>query len=279
MEQTQRYERCVALLNVSGMNPQSRPTSNATNQSNWDQGFGGKISTILCPSDSVKAAPNTNEPARNNVVFCNGDYPTATWTGDASDFDNTNTFYRGAFGATYRCLGYEGLTDGSSNTVMISETVIGNAVNNSEGNVSNGVVHGDTRINATGIDTNPSLCITTYTSGKQYVTSTNNIRRMLAGRMYGTAYIGTTLFNTILPPGSPSCYRTGVANPTPHLASAHSNHTGGVNCGFGDGSVHFISDSVNCGVTSSAPVTIGVSPYGVWGALGTREGGEAVTYP
>jgi hypothetical protein len=75
-EQTQRYECCAALLEILGMNGQSRPGSGATNQSNWDNGFGGKISTILCPSDADKATPNTNEPARNNVVFCIGDYPT-----------------------------------------------------------------------------------------------------------------------------------------------------------------------------------------------------------
>ncbi|MDR1052899.1 MAG: DUF1559 domain-containing protein [Planctomycetaceae bacterium] len=90
-----------------------------------------------------------------------------------------------------------------------------------------------------------------------------------------------TLFHTILPPNSPSCFNTtGPAGTNLRMfLSANSNHNNGVNCGFGDGSVHFISDSVNCGITSSAPVTVGTSPYGVWGALGTREGGEAVTYP
>jgi prepilin-type N-terminal cleavage/methylation domain-containing protein len=280
MEQAQRYECCAALLEISGMNGQSRPTSNATNQSNWDQGFGGKINTILCPSDSAKAAPNTNEPARNNIVFCNGDYPTSVWTGNDNDLDSSTTFYRGAFGAAFRCFGYDGLADGSSNTVMISETVIGNAANNSEGNQADGMIRGDIRVNATGIATNPSLCVTSYTNGKQYVTSTGNIRRGLYGRLYGMPYIGTTMFTTILPPNSPSCYPGGGPSGTgSRIASATGNHTGGVNSGFGDGSVHFITDSVDCGNTSSAPVTVGVSPYGVWGALGTRDGGEAVTIP
>jgi prepilin-type N-terminal cleavage/methylation domain-containing protein len=281
MEQAQRYECCAALLAISGINGQTRPGSNATNQSNWDQGFGGKISTILCPSDSTKANPNTNEPARNNIVFSNGDYPTGVWTGNDNDIDASGTFYRGVFGATFRCFGYDGLVDGSSNTLMIAEAVIGNAVNNSEGNQANGMIRGDIRVNATGAMTNPSLCITSYTNGKQYVTSTGNIRRMLYGRMYGMPYIGTTMFSTILPPNSPSCYSGGgpTGEGSNHFASATSNHTGGVNCGLGDGSVHFISDSVNCGATSSAPVTVGASPYGIWGALGTRDGGEVVAIP
>jgi prepilin-type N-terminal cleavage/methylation domain-containing protein len=49
MEQVARYECCAALFSVSGVNGQSRPGSGATNQSNWDNGFGGKISAILCP--------------------------------------------------------------------------------------------------------------------------------------------------------------------------------------------------------------------------------------
>jgi prepilin-type N-terminal cleavage/methylation domain-containing protein len=280
MEQTQRYECCAALLEISGINGQSRPGSGATNQSNWDNGFGGKISTILCPSDASKATPNTNEPARNNIVFCIGDYPTGVWIND-NEIDTATTLYRGVFGATFRCFGYDGLVDGSSNTVMISETVIGNAMSNSEVNQADGMIRGDIRVNASGAMTNPSLCITSYTNGKQYVTSTGNIRRMFYGRMYGMPYIGTTMFNTILPPNSPSCYSGGssTGSGSTHFASATSNHTGGVNCGLGDGSVRFVSDTVDCGTTSSAPVTIGASPYGVWGAAGTRDGSESVALP
>jgi prepilin-type N-terminal cleavage/methylation domain-containing protein len=283
MEQAQRYACCDALFSVSGLNPQSRPTSGATNQSNWDQGYGGRISMILCPSDSTKAMPFTNEQARNNIVFSNGDYPTSTWPtpGNSNDFDTTKTFYRGAFGATFRYFGYDGLSDGSSNTMMISEAVIGNFISSTEGNQSTGMIRGDIRTEATGASTNPSLCITSYTNGKQYVsTSPNKIRRNLCGRWYSLGYIGVTLFNTILPPNSPSCFNySSPAGDVSNFSSATSNHNSGVNCGFGDGSVHFVNESVNYGTTSSAPVTIGVSPYGVWGALGTREGGEAVTYP
>jgi prepilin-type processing-associated H-X9-DG protein len=61
-----------------------------------------------------------------------------------------------------------------------------------------------------------------------------------------------------------------------------SNHTGGVNCTFVDGSVHFISETINCGDTTapgSNPTgyksyMIGPSVYGVFGALGTPQGGE-----
>ncbi|MDR2706205.1 MAG: DUF1559 domain-containing protein [Planctomycetaceae bacterium] len=52
------------------------------------------------------------------------------------------------------------------------------------------------------------------------------------------------------------------------------NHSGGVNAGMLDGSVRFISDTIDCNGASSGQVTSGKSPYGVWGALGTPAGGE-----
>ncbi|MDR1491185.1 MAG: hypothetical protein LBT05_00440 [Planctomycetaceae bacterium] len=49
------------------------------------------------------------------------------------------------------------MIDGLSNTLMIMETVIGNAVNNSEGNQANGMIRGDICVNATGASANLSL--------------------------------------------------------------------------------------------------------------------------
>jgi prepilin-type processing-associated H-X9-DG protein len=61
--------------------------------------------------------------------------------------------------------------------------------------------------------------------------------------------------------------------------SATSNHPGGVQVARADGSVFFASDTIDCGnLTAASPTaTTGASPYGVWGALGTRNGGEAKT--
>ena len=69
------------------------------------------------------------------------------------------------------------------------------------------------------------------------------------------------------------------------VTSASSYHSGGVNCVMGDGSVRFVSDTIDCG-DLSIPVSLnpagqtndhpvaGASPYGVWGAMGTCSGGE-----
>jgi hypothetical protein len=45
-----------------------------------------------------------------------------------------------------------------------------------------------------------------------------------------------------------------------------------------DGSVRFISDTINCvtsGITTPKQVTSGPSEFGVWGALGSISGGES----
>jgi prepilin-type processing-associated H-X9-DG protein len=75
------------------------------------------------------------------------------------------------------------------------------------------------------------------------------------------------------------------------IASASSNHTGGVNAAMCDGSVTFVSDTVHCGDLNTTPlsnineggnagnppsVTIRAKTYyGIWGGLGSRNGKES----
>ncbi|MDR2704163.1 MAG: DUF1559 domain-containing protein, partial [Planctomycetaceae bacterium] len=63
-------------------------------------------------------------------------------------------------------------------------------------------------------------------------------------------------------------------------------HTGGVNAAKMDGSVIFVSETIDCGNQTWSPGGTATSPnntdkpsresnYGVWGALGTRAAGES----
>lgn len=82
-------------------------------------------------------------------------------------------------------------------------------------------------------------------------------------------------FNTMLPPNSPSCL-VGNVN-TFGVFAPQSWHPGGVNSVFADGSVRFISETINAGNPAAPESLSGPSPYGVWGAFGTMCGGEVVS--
>ena len=58
-------------------------------------------------------------------------------------------------------------------------------------------------------------------------------------------------------------------------AAPRSNHPGGVNGAFADGSIRFVNQNINTGNLASPQVVSGNSPYGVWGALGSIGGKEA----
>jgi prepilin-type processing-associated H-X9-DG protein len=78
---------------------------------------------------------------------------------------------------------------------------------------------------------------------------------------------------TVLPPNSPSCL-FGSSWMGPGIVSATSNHPGGVNTLYADGSVQFTSETIDSGQVGSPEAAGGPSPYGVWGALGSKSGGE-----
>ena len=96
------------------------------------------------------------------------------------------------------------------------------------------------------------------------------------GNRWTDARIVYTGFNTVLPPNGPSCLQGSEAG-VGSLVSAGSYHSGGVQVTMGDGSVKFISETINAGTQTAGPQTSGKSPYGTWGALGTRAGGEVET--
>ncbi|MCA9056391.1 MAG: DUF1559 domain-containing protein, partial [Planctomycetaceae bacterium] len=61
-----------------------------------------------------------------------------------------------------------------------------------------------------------------------------------------------------------------------------SRHPGGVQVVMGDAKVTFISENVDAGdknATAPGNTTGGKSPFGVWGALGTRASSETVKVP
>jgi prepilin-type processing-associated H-X9-DG protein len=102
-------------------------------------------------------------------------------------------------------------------------------------------------------------------------------------------YAGRNIFfNTMLRPNAPVCVMGNSAQASDwHVATIppRSKHPGGVNVAFADGAVSFISETIDNGAADTLGLQSGVGPpsgksiAGVWGALGTRNGGEAANYP
>ncbi len=225
-------------------------------------------SMLSCPSDG----PVFNAPTNlrtNNYAMCIGDT-----NNNARDIGNP----RGIFGyKTYNKLG--AVTDGTSNTITFSERLKANfGRSNVVANQIETVLGTATGIGT--IRTAPATCYTAATG--RYFNAGQSVKGRF-GSLWTDGQAERVCFNTILPPNKPSCTTDtngnadSGANNQGLLIPASSRHTGGVNVGYLDGSVHFISDSIDSGNLSAAEKTSGPSPYGVWGALGTKSGGETVS--
>ena len=233
---------------------------------------------VRCPSDPG-AFIGTNNNKGFSYVFCAGD----TVTGINNATATSNPAARGIIAhLTWR--GIRDVLDGASNTIGMSE-ICSHLPTNGGGQF--GFTSGNNDVEyrlalgmTAGVATNPAIC-RTIVNGQYFVAGTN-----VRGRR-GINWTDTPstngMFNTVLPPNSVACAQTGSGDFGDQNISAlppQSRHTGGVHCLFLDGAVRFISDNVDSGNTAVAPPTSvsGASPYGVWGALGTIQGGEAKSY-
>jgi prepilin-type N-terminal cleavage/methylation domain-containing protein/prepilin-type processing-associated H-X9-DG protein len=233
---------------------------------NW-RPWATQLPFVLCPSDNTPTtAANI---ARNSYAFCMGD----TLTPASTNSHNSATFdHRGLFGGSRQVRGIRSVTDGTSNTIAMSERVWSGNV----GLTTPSTLGPDVRT-ATAVEpntgTSPVSCLT-HASGSHV-----GVGQQYKGRFGATWTDGQAErvgFTTILGPNKLSCVVDANVNAdsVSGSLSPSSHHTGGVQCVFADGSVRFISDSINTGNSAAAPVRSGPSPYGVWGALGTPSGGE-----
>lgn len=128
------------------------------------------------------------------------------------------------------------------------------------------------------VRTAPGDCLRAVT-GDRYTNAANAKSRF--GRIWHDGQTEICGFTTITPPNGPSCSEDiNVNADTAHsILAPTSNHTGGVNAVLCDGSVRFITNSVDTGTLATAGAWSGIpqgpSPFGVWGAMGSRGGGEA----
>jgi prepilin-type processing-associated H-X9-DG protein len=229
-----------------------------------------QIPGLLCPSDPSGSPDPQTRLGRNNYKFCWGDknhranhqrYP---FSGG-----NWRNVGRGIFGFR-SAVKIANIKDGTSNTIAMAEACI------VQGNDTGAMlqVKGGSAASVGGMVNNPSACLARVTTNDEYIPPVIHSNR---GHIWAQGQFHHNGFQTILPPNGPNCSSGTTRGATPNICSAQSYHPGGVNVVLADGSCQFISETIDTGdPTAPIPRTSSeVSPYGIWGALGSRSGGEA----
>ncbi len=239
-----RHSAYVMLLPYIEQNAMAEQIQ-ANPQYVWNTGFQPyttQVQAWLCPSDSLAGSPF----GEANYSFNMGD-----------NYNLNGANVRGVFGEQ-SAVKMRDITDGTSNTIAMSEFV---------------KPQGDGRIgmHISSNTTNPTGCLAQFVNG-QYTGTTITADRCSGYRWPDgrSGYVGLT---TILPPNGPTCSSQSGGG----LYTASSRHPGGVQILLCDASVRFVSENIDTGDLTQPSVTGGLSPYGTWGALGSKSGSEVVS--
>jgi prepilin-type processing-associated H-X9-DG protein len=231
------------------------------------------IPYFLCPSDgNILRKEKSGKHGQTNYHFCRGDY----MIGDNWGENNTlrGIARQGRFGE----VSLSSLTDGTSNTMFISECVADEP-------------HGQTRMYKRGVAADVDIhgkpainCLNVRGSNGQFTGTTNVYTGNGKGNRWSDSRTIMTGFHAALPPNSPSCIKN-TDDSDCSAISASSSHSGGVTVGMCDGSIKFVSETVDCGridLVLGAPDNTGeghqwkgASTHGVWGAMATPQGNES----
>jgi prepilin-type N-terminal cleavage/methylation domain-containing protein len=210
-----------------------------------------KVPMFLCPSDG--APIDGNWPGQNNYYGSQGATfmcditETQPSTAAPNDTPNGPLYYKSSIKMT-------DFTDGTSNTAVFSEKLRGMG---SPYPTRDMFIMAQTTLTIDGVyqtcaSLNPQTA-TPLTSKQGY--------SWVMGEMCCTTY------NHVAPPNTITCAATNFTGGMSNMAMVvppSSAHTGGVNLVLGDGSVRFVTNSID---------------LPTWRAMGTRNGGEAMSPP
>jgi prepilin-type N-terminal cleavage/methylation domain-containing protein/prepilin-type processing-associated H-X9-DG protein len=248
-----------------------------TNGANQTVGF-ASIATLICPSESVQARPASPWAPLNYKGNVGGPAAISAWSGVIVPWMASSQTGWYSNSNNKAPVGTESILDGTSNTAMWSEQLIG--INDTNDNFGNKVPRSDPRavraMFAISITITPDLGPAGGPAALSFAQQCANISGTtpsLGTRNVGCHWnlgVGTAVPNTgyshVNAPNTPRCTYNNSENPTDWCgsfcsASPTSNHSGGVNVCFADGSVRFIKNTVS---------------LQTWWSLGTRNGNEVV---
>ncbi len=263
-EQGARYDQVAAMANNGNPAAPTTPHPYTNGYVPWQ----GQIATMLCPSSNLP--PNRKYPnlPQRSYHFSVGSTIVGNYNAETNGAFSYQTLLSvGAPTCTGANMqkGFKDIVDGSSNTIAISEKGMA-------AELGSRTIHGQSiySITAASLRTDPTQCLNKAVN-KRYIAG-QNISTFPTSILWAFGHPHWGAFTTVLPPNSPSCYEGGD-NPSncSGIYSVSSYHPGGALAAMCDGSVRFIPETIDCGNYGT-----GTTPNrGVWGALGTINGGEA----
>ena len=277
MEQTAIFDEIKSKFDTARRDSSQRPWS--TTDTNDSCPFIRPVQTLWCPSD-----PNSNVDQKRCPTSYRGNVGDMIFYPSGGSINARGVYQCGQNG---NVIDYASIIDGTSNTIMICEAIINRY--NVEATPSRNPVKGGMVLAGLNTSSNTSVCIAAGipdSADPAWMANKFSISGITRqpGYIYANGH-NQTLVATCMPPNTPFCTGTQWPDDNICMETASSYHAGGVNVVYVDGSVHFISDTINAGnpnvdVNSATGKTTnqflfaGKSLWGVWGALGSIAGGE-----